>query len=126
MVLQIPARKQKNRKDQTIPTIPDFAKLLASVPIDNRTGWIFEPQKLRGAGRFTSMRQVGRVITKIGKAAQVSVNDEGKPASAHDLRRSFGQRLADAGMAPTDLQTIMRHSTFATTKKYYLKANAIE
>ena len=72
------------------------------------------------------MRQVGRVITKIGKAAQVSVNDEGKPASAHDLRRSFGQRLADAGMAPTDLQTIMRHSTFATTKKYYLKANAIE
>ena len=46
--------------------------------------------------------------------------NETKPASAHDLRRSFGQRLADAGVLPRDLQAIMRHKHFSTTEKYYL------
>jgi integrase len=48
------------------------------------------------------------------------VNGKGKPASAHDLRRSFGQRLADAGVPPRDLQVVMRHASMATTEAYYL------
>jgi integrase len=39
----------------------------------------------------------------------------------HDLRRSFGQRLADAGVPPRDLQAIMRHSSITTTERYYLR-----
>jgi len=38
-------------------------------------------------------KHVGRVITAIGKAAGVIVTDSGKAASAHDLRRSFGQSM---------------------------------
>ena len=52
------------------------------------------------------------------------MNAAGKPASAHDLRRSFGQRMADAGLPPRDLQPIMQHASFTTTEAYYLKDKA--
>ena len=66
-------------------------------------------------------------MSKIGKAAGVIVNKaEGKFASAHDLRRTFGQELADAGLPPRDLQAIMRHANLATTEKYYLRHRAVE
>jgi integrase len=55
---------------------------------------------------------------RIGKTALVFVNESGKPASAHDLRRSFGQRMADAGIPARDLQAMMRHKSMATTEKY--------
>lgn len=124
VVLSIPASQQKSRKDELIPTIPEFAALLDQVSVDERSGHIFSPQKRRGQGRFTDMRQVGRIISKIGEKAEVIVNADGKFASAHDLRRSFGQRMADAGLPPRDLQAIMRHSSMATTEKYYLTARA--
>ena len=72
------------------------------------------------------MKQVGRVVSDIGERAGVIVNDANKFASSHDLRRSFGQRLADAGIAPRDLQKIMRHKTIATTEQYYLRDKAVE
>jgi integrase len=117
-VLVIPAASQKNRKDETIPILPAFAQLLAEVP-DQRTGFVFNPAPMRGSRRLTT-EQAGRIITSIGKKACVSVNGKGKPASAHDLRRSFGQRLADAGVPPRDLQVVMRHASMATTEAYYL------
>jgi len=126
IVLQIPADLQKNGRDQTIPTIPAFAALLAEIPEDQRTGFVFCPGRERGEGRYTDVKRVGRIITAIGKAAGVSVNSEGKPASAHDLRRSFSQRLADAGVPLRELQSIMRHSRVETTERYYLKHNAAE
>ena len=70
-------------------------------------------------------RQAGRVITALRRQARVFVTRM-KPASAHDLRRSFGQRLADAGVAIRDLRSIMRHRRFGTTEKHYLKQNAAE
>jgi len=64
---------------------------------------------------------VGRVITKIGEKAAVSVN--GKWASAHDLRRSFGLRWSKHLM-PAQLKKLMRHATIDTTLKYYVGVNA--
>lgn len=125
VVLEIPAASQKSKADATIPTTPEFAALLDEVPPDQRTGFVFSPRKLHGSGRYNDSRQAGRVITAIGKHAGVLVNAT-KPASAHDLRRSFGQRLADAGVTNDDLQAIMRHRCYGTTKKYYLKQNAAE
>jgi integrase len=125
VVLQIPAARQKSKRDQTVPTIPDFARLLDEVPVEQRSGYVFNPQKRRGAGRYSDPKDVGRVITAIGKQAGVYVN-ETKPASAHDLRRSFGQRLADAGVSPRDLQAIMRHREFSTTQRFYLKDEAAD
>lgn len=119
-VLLIPAKMQKNRKAMEVPTTPAFVALLEETPKDDRTGWVFRPRQLRRHSRPT-LHRTSRIITAIGKAANVIVNAAGKPASAHDLRRSFGQRLADAGLPPRDLQAIMRHASFTTTEAYYLR-----
>jgi hypothetical protein len=126
VVLQIPAGRQKNGRDQTIPTIPAFAAPLEETPEVQRTGFVFSPARERGEGRYADVKRVGRIITAIGREAGVTVNANGKPASAHDLRRSFGQRLADAGVPMRELQSIMRHARFETTEKYYLKHNAAD
>lgn len=44
--------------------------------------------------------------------------DTGKTASAHDLRRAFGQRWA-ARVMPQILMQLMRHEDIATTMKFY-------
>jgi integrase len=44
---------------------------------------------------------------------------DGKFASAHDLRRSFGTRWA-ARVKPATLQLLMRHKSIETTMKYYV------
>ncbi len=44
---------------------------------------------------------------------------EGKYASAHDLRRSFGTRWAPR-VKPATLQLLMRHKSIETTMKYYV------
>ena len=62
----------------------------------------------------------GWVISELGERAGVIVNPtEGKFASAHDLRRSFGTRWAPR-VKPTVLQKLMRHANIQTTLKYYV------
>jgi integrase len=117
VVLEIPAMRQKNKKTQTVPTIPAFAELLDTVPLDDRTGWLCNPVKFRGVGRYTDKRQVGRIVSKIGEKS-------GTGKHAHDIRRGFGQRMADAGIPPRDLQLMMRHASYTTTEAYYLKSDA--
>jgi integrase len=120
-VLHIPAKMQKNRKAQDIPTTPAFAAMLHETPPEARKGWVFNPPALRCWNRRVTPEQVGRIITAIGRKAGIKVNAAGKTASAHDLRRSFGQRMADAGLPTRDLQAIMRHANISTTEAYYLR-----
>lgn len=125
-LLRIPANRQKNRKTQEVPTTPFLGSLLDEVADDDREGWIFNPAPRRKWDRRLTSDQAGRIITDIGQEAGIVVNEAGKFASAHDLRRSFGQRMADAGIPPRDLQAIMRHSSITTTEKYYLRHRASE
>ena len=46
-----------------------------------------------------------------------------KHASAHDLRRSFGERWASRVM-PQTLMVLMRHESIETTLRYYVGRNA--
>ena len=69
---------------------------------------------------------VGKIISRIGKAADIIVEpaDErtGRPikyASAHDLRRSCGERLRNAGVPPLVICRILRHESWETTRKHY-------
>jgi len=125
-LLRIPGRMQKNRKTQEVPTTPLLGALLDEVPDDQRTGWVFNPAPLRSWNRRLTPEQAGRIISEIGEKAGVIVSDSGKFASAHDLRRSFGQRMADAGIPTRDLQAIMRHASITTTEKYYLRHRAAD
>lgn len=131
-ILEIPASMQKNDTDQSIPLLPWFEKLLFEIPPEKRTGWVFEPFSLRlKEGRKVTYRRpeaewVGKVIVKIGKAAGIVVEQAdprtGRPikyASAHDLRRSCGERLRNAGVPPLVITRVMRHSSWETTRKHY-------
>ena len=73
-------------------------------------------------------------MSEIGKMANVKVfskplvkdakeNGKVKFASAHDLRRSFGERWASRVM-PVVLQELMRHDSIDTTMRYYVGRNA--
>lgn len=106
----------KARRDDVVPMTPDFAAFLRETPAAARKGRVFAPKL---ATRRVTPRYAGKVISAIGIAAKVLVNDKGKHASAHDLRRSFGTRWA-MKVRPVTLQALMRHASIETTLKYYI------
>ncbi len=127
-MLRIPAALEKGNRDRLLPMAPEFAELLAEVPPEQRTGPVFNPMAKRaGAGRVKAF-QVCKVVSAIGQAAGVKVSADAvtgqvKFASAHDLRRSFGERWAVRVMPPI-LQQLMRHESIDTTLRFYVGRNA--
>lgn len=129
-MLRIPAEAEKGFQDRTLPMTPDFARLLMAVPERDRRGRVFKLTDSDG-GPFAAKRwDVGRVLSTIGKAAGVIVDERSKGdktikkfASAHDLRRAFGFRWATRVM-PAVLKDLMRHEDVGTTMKYYVGQNA--
>lgn len=107
---------------------PVEATKMSSAEIDSlrkRAGSRNSFDACRRASRLTKER-VGRVISMIGEKAGVVVHDNDtrtgsreKFASSHDLRRGCAQRLINAGVSAETLKVIFRHSSFATTEKYY-------
>lgn len=77
-------------------------------------------------GRRPTKDWVGRIISSIGKQADVIVQRADpargkrlKYASAHDIRRGCAQRLINAGVSAETLKLVMRHKDFTTTERYY-------
>lgn len=131
-VLDIPAAMQKNDTEEIIPLTPWFDALLAETPLQERKGWIFNPQSLqlkeerRPRHSRPEAEWVGKIIARIGKEAGIEVEQAdartGRPtkfASAHDLRRSCGERLRNAGVPPLVICRVMRHSSWETTRRHY-------
>ena len=127
-MLRIPRDFEKGNQDRLLPVAPDFAEFLAATPPAERRGRVFRPAGLRVKGAQLDDAWVSRVITRIGKKAKVKVSTHPKTgkvkfASAHDLRRSFGERWARLVM-PQVLKELMRHESIETTMKYYVGHNA--
>jgi len=131
--LAIPHHRQKNATEEEIPLLPWFEVVLLETLEAERTGWVFNPNSLQSkVGRRARLRRpdaewVGKIISRIGKAAEVLVEraDEakgklGKYASAHDLRRACAQRLQDSNLPPMLICRVMRHASWETTRKHYL------
>jgi len=127
-MLHIRADLEKGKQDRLYPVAPEFARLLAAVPLAERRGDVFRLCGVSGQ-RITEENRIGKIISEIGKAARVHVNTDNKGrvkyASAHDLRRSFGTRWS-ARVMPAQLQQMMRHASIDTTMKYYVQADATE
>jgi len=126
--IRIPAELEKAHQDRLLPMPPEFVEFLEAVPESERTGRIFNPQGKRMRGERLLLDTVSKIGCKIGKAANVVVNvhpvsGKVKYASAHDLRRSFGERWATRIM-PKDLKVVMRHKSIETTMKYYVGSDA--
>jgi integrase len=122
---------QKNDTDQSIPLLPWFEELLIKTPAASRSGWVFQPLPLRTYEDDRLQKRpetdwVGKIIERIGRKANVIVEPEnektGRPmkfATAHDLRRSCGQRLRDSGVPPLLICRVMRHESWETTRRHY-------
>jgi integrase len=129
-MLRIPAEGEKGHKERLLPITPDFAEWLAQTPQEARCGRVFRFVATTGK-RYTERFSAGRVVSSIGERAGVKVSTKKakdgsskvKFASAHDLRRSFGERWARKVM-PQVLMELMRHESMETTLKYYVGTNA--
>ena len=110
-----------------MPLTPDFAEFLLATPPDQRRGPVFRP--MMPAGRAAA-DAAGKMVGLIGELAGVKVYTHAKTgkvkcASAHDLRRSFGNRWARKVM-PAVLQKLMRHESIQTTLAYYVDLDVDE
>jgi integrase len=128
--LQIPASMQKNDTAESIPLLPWLEALFQETPAPQRFGWVFNPMSLqtklkrRVRHQRPSAEWVGKVISRIGAKAGVIVcpakgEKKAKYASAHDLRRSCGERMADAEVPERELAKILRHADVQTTRQFY-------
>ena len=124
-MLGIPADLDKGNKQRLLPVAPEFAEFLLTTPEAERHGAVFQLKRRRK--RYNGemkLEHVSTTISDIGRKAGVKVNsDTGKTASAHDLRRAFGQRWA-ARVMPQILMQLMRHEDISTTMKYYVGREA--
>jgi len=113
---------QKSREDAACPIPPDFHAWLSKTPPEARKGRVAPLVSSRGSRDY---HRVSEAITAIGKAAGVTVDDEGKAASAHDIRRAFGTRWSLV-VRPLTLQKMMRHTSLSTTMRYYIGYGAAD
>ena len=124
LMLRIPGELEKGNQDRLLPIAPEFAEFLLRTPEDQRTGRVFRPMATKVRGEHLTVDRVSRIISKIGRAANVIVDQSAnKVATAHDLRRSFGERWS-ARVMPQVLMELMRHESIDTTLKYYVGRNA--
>ena len=127
-MLRIAAESEKGFQDRLLPLTPEFAEFLDAVPDDDRTGRVFDGLADRVHAPRLRTDTVSGIISDFGKAANVKVHTDPRTgkvkfASAHDLRRSFGERWAMRIM-PQVLQQLMRHESIETTLRFYVGRNA--
>ena len=104
---------------------PDFAEFILRTPASLRTGRVFKINGLY-TGKPMSEKRVSRVVSAIGKKANVVVEKaKNKFATAHDLRRAFGTRWA-THVAPAVLQRLLRHASIDTTMRFYVNIEAAD
>ena len=117
----IPPKVDKNGQGRLLPITPDFAEFLCETPEDEHTGNVLAfPKEREGRHESVTVRFASRKISEFGKSAGIITSTHPERfATAHDLRRSFGVRWSRQVM-PQVLQLLMRHSSIATTMKYYV------
>ena len=114
--------------DRLLPMAPEFARMLMEIPEGQRVGRVFQPSPEKRRGDRMTTDAVTRTISDIGQAAKVKVwtnprNGNTKFATAHDLRRAFGERWS-MRVEATVLMELMRHESINTTLRYYVGRNA--
>jgi integrase len=128
-VLRVLAELEKGHSDRLLPIAPEFAMFLVETPEAARSGPVFVLPKQKFKSVDACAEWAGKIVSKIGRKAGVIVRTDPadprkkKYASAHDLRRSFGDRWA-ARVMPAVLMELMRHESIETTLRYYVGANA--
>ena len=129
-MLHVPGELEKGNSDRLLPIAPEFAMFLMETPEDQRTGPVFQlAGRRRGQPTRPMPHRVSEICSEIGQKAGVRVYVDPKNpakvkyASAHDLRRAFGERWA-ARLMPAQLMELMRHESIETTLRFYVGTDA--
>lgn len=119
---KIDAEAEKGNQDRVTPIAPEFEEMLRKVK--HKRGKVFNPVTKWTRAATPRIDTTGRIIAKIAKKANVIADvEKGTCATAHDLRRSFGERWAQL-ILPQQLMELMRHTDIKTTLGYYVGKNA--
>ncbi|MEZ6038905.1 MAG: tyrosine-type recombinase/integrase [Planctomycetaceae bacterium] len=129
-LLRIPAEMEKGNRDRLYPVATEFAEMILAVPEKERHGAFFTVVSKSATPYSRSRHRIGKIIATLGRKAGIVTKVDPKSgeksfASAHDLRRSFGERWAKRVEAPF-LQKMMRHSAISTTLRYYASRDALD
>jgi len=129
-MLHVPGELEKGNADRLLPIAPEFALFLQETPEAERTGPVFKlTGRRRGRPGPPLPHRVSEIVSEIGEKAGVKVYvdprnpEKVKYASAHDLRRAFGERWA-ARLMPAQLMELMRHESIETTLRFYVGTDA--
>ncbi len=127
-MLSIPGELEKGNRDRLLPMSPEFARLLETIPATGRKGRVFKLINRRGKPTMPQAGRASKLISQMGRRARIIVHThtrsgKTKHASAHDLRRSFGERWSKRVM-PQVLKELMCHESIETTQRYYVGQNS--
>jgi integrase len=129
-MLHVPGELEKGNSDRLLPIAPEFALFLMETSEAERTGPVFKlTGRRRGRPDRLHPHRVSEIVSEIGEKAGVRVYVDPKDpenvkyASAHDLRRAFGERWA-ARLMPAQLMELMRHESIETTLRFYVGTDA--
>lgn len=106
--IEWPASSHKNRRADMTPLPPDLLRFLSRCP--DRSGRVFGVPLARST--------IIHRLSAAGRASGVRVSAT-KHVTAHDLRRTFGNRWA-LRLHPLVLRAMMRHASMETTLRYYV------
>lgn len=124
--LRVAVRGDKANQSRLVPVAPEFEMMLRATPEADRYGLVFDPRTSRGCS--PDQVKASKIIAKAGRLAGIKVGEttRGKlrHASAHDLRRSFGDRWARRQITPAELKELMRHASLQTTLEFYALPDA--
>lgn len=126
-VWTIPKEKSKNKKDMFIPLTPDsIAILKRRADVNKDPVWVFPRQKapVTGPTRAGYSRQEGEGhIVDIRRQLRTLLKDIGAPENLtiHDLRRTHGMWMLNAGASIEQVSRSLNHSSIAITQKVYAK-----
>lgn len=75
---QVPNRRDggEGKKNRLLPMAPEFAEMLESVPVDERTNFVFSPKTQRGGRVIRRVDTVSSIIVEMGEKAGVKVSEK--------------------------------------------------
>jgi integrase len=96
----IPPRRTKNKREHVLPLMPLALDVIASVPRRVSRDQVFGSRSAEGLRHWHAKAELDR---RLGPTVA--------PWRLHDLRRSAATRMADLGVQPHIIETILNHQS---------------